>query len=220
MKFLPAVIAIGVGNILYSCGAGGGGTENGASVVLELKSIKPSSLQVDLYDLVDKDNDGTCDDYYIPTDDILVTSTFFVKPVNPDKITPSDVNIYKYTVSYTGEDNSSPKLKPITIKTTCSAVVGKDSSCEATIVPLKLKKCILDYMVFAGISSTSYKVNIKFYGKEVLYDNDLDVSGDVRFDAANFIKNDDQCSGNPPYYGMNHCDCCQYIDDADYCAGC
>ena len=216
LKFLPVVIVAG---ILYSCGTGGG-AENGASVVVELKSISPTTAQIDLFDLVDSNGDGTCDYYLIPTQDTLISATFNVKSINPEKINPSDVNIYKYELSFSKEDEVSPTLKPLTLNMSCTAVVDQDTTCQATAVPLKLKKCILDYMVFANIANASYGVNIKFYGNEVLYDNNINISGYFRFDAGHF--GDDGCTvdNNLLYSDINNCECCQYIDDPNYCAGC
>ncbi|WP_029521713.1 hypothetical protein [Persephonella sp. KM09-Lau-8] len=221
LKFLPAVIAAGIGGILYSCGTGGG-AENGASVVVELKSVSPSTIQLDLYDQKDNNNDTICDYYTVPTEDTFLDAVFYVQPINEEKINPSDVNIYKYKLSFAKENSFSPKLKPVTFNNmTCTAVVGKDTTCKAVAVPLNLKLCLLNYIRVKNIQKPlSYTVNIKFYGNEIIYDNDLDITGKFRFDAGQFLnENDDNCTGNPSS-AQRDCTCCQYIDDADYCAGC
>ncbi len=157
---------------MLSCGVGGS-ADNGASVILEA-SLTSEYPQIDLIRKIDNDQNGTCENYTIPTDD-FIEITFKSKVPENSKLPPSDVIIESYRIKYIPLKKNLPSFEE-ELTGNCIIDAGETKRCRFPIF-----KSFDKYTFYVQGRDDDYRIEIRIHGKEVLYDKsiDLTVSGTV-----------------------------------------
>ncbi len=179
-----AVFAV-FSSILFSCGTGGG-SDTGASVMIEIGSISPTYLEIDLLYKIDNDGDGTCEDYTIPLGDIIQVSFKSVVP-EETKIQPSDVIITSYKIRYIPRTLEYAETVEENFKGTCLIPAGQTATCSFPIFNKNLKG--RNGIFYRHGWFDDYDIEITFTGKEVIYDKTLHIRGNITGRISDIIQN-------------------------------
>ncbi len=164
---LPVIFSF----IFSSCGVGGN-ADSGVSVLLEVKNVVPAYLEIDLIKKIDNDNNGTCDDFTIPTGDQISVTFKSVIPEN-SKVQPSDIIITSYKV-YFYPKNKDINVPPQSFGASCLIPAGATQTCT---FPVFLSSKKLDF--YKNNWQDEFDIVIEFRGKEVIYDKSLTINAQV-----------------------------------------
>ncbi len=170
-SLVKGLFAAAIFTSVVSCGTGGN-ADSGASVLLEIDSIIPSFLDIDLVEKRNNDNDTICDECYIPIGDSVDITFRSIVPEN-STIQPSDISIVSYTVTYIPKTKDVPvEFRVMQFPGTCLIPAGQTRTCTFPIFLDSFKKT---FYIQGWADNYDLKITIK--AKEIIYDKTLTITG-------------------------------------------